>query len=410
MSPNVPRRSVAVTAAAPSRASLAAAAFLVVAAVAPAAHADPILLWQHYPGSVEMDYGEAVAIDTQGNVLVGGQTFGSIGRRDNHGADAFVIKYSPEGQIVWRRQPGPARYERLHGLATDSADNVIAVGETNGAVGGPIRGTDDGFVVKYAADGTVQWKRQFSSTGLDFAYAVTADPAGNVIVAGQVDFNSFCCTTGDAFVIKYGPDGTEKWRRSFHLTGSDVATAIATSTAGDIFAAGYTANANSGVEDTFIARLSADGALRWIKQQTMSGDQRASSITVDGTGRLFVGGTQSGPSGSFSLGWVAAFAGDGTALWRRTFGGDRVYDDAHSVAIDATGHVLVSGSESGEAIVSSYSRDGALRWRISPQRFDRSRYTFLAADGTGHMALVSTANVSRAAGYWNANVARYEVD
>lgn len=360
-----------------------------------------------------MDYGEAVAIDTQGNVLVGGQTFGSIGRRDNRGADAFVIKYSSAGQIVWRRQPGPARYERLRGVATDFADNVIAVGETNGSVGGPNHGADDGFVVKYAADGTVQWKRQFSSTQLDFANAVTADPAGNVIVAGMVNFDSFCCDTGDAFVIKYAPDGTEEWRRSFHLSGTDRATAITTSAAGEIFVAGYTTSSdlnNYGVQDTFIARLAADGTLRWIKQQTVSGDQQASGIAIDGTGRLFLAGTQSGPSGSFSLGFVAAFAGDGTALWRRTFGGSGAYDDAHSAAIDAAGHVLVSGSESGETIVSSYTRDGALRWRISPQRFDRSRYTFLAADGTGHMALVSTADVSRAAGYWNANVARYEVD
>lgn len=123
----------ALTAAARWRRSFTVGAFLAVLSLAPAyADPQPTLLWQHYPGSVKRDTGDAVAIDTLGNILVGGQTFGSIGRRDNNGTDAFVIKYSPDGEILWRRQPGPARSERLRGLATDFAGNVIAVGETNG--------------------------------------------------------------------------------------------------------------------------------------------------------------------------------------------------------------------------------------------------------------------------------------
>lgn len=405
----------ALTAAARWRRSFTVGAFLAVLSLAPAyADPQPTLLWQHYPGSVKRDTGDAVAIDTLGNILVGGQTFGSIGRRDNNGTDAFVIKYSPDGEILWRRQPGPARSERLRGLATDFADNVIAVGETNGAVGGPNRGLLDGFIVKYAADGKVQWKRQFGAAYGDTADAVAADSAGNIIVVGVTDRAGPCCETGDAIIIKYAADGTETWRRTFDLTGSEEATAVTTNAAGDIFVAGYTANAvlgpNFGTQDTFIARLAPDGTTRWVKQQMISGDQLANGIAIDETGRLFLGGSQPNPTAGFYGGFVAAFSGSGAELWRRGFGGETAYDDAWSVAIDTAGHVLVSGSEAGETIMSSYARDGALRWKISPQRFDRGGYAFLAADGTDHVALVGTAEVSRAAGHWNANVARYDVD
>ena len=392
--------------------SFAAGAILAMFSLTPA-HADPAatLLWERFPGSVDYDFGEAVATDTTGNVLVGGQTWGSIGRRDNHGADAFVIKYSPDGGILWRRQPGPGLSERLRGLATDLADNVIAVGETNGAIAGTSHGRTDGFVVKYAADGALRWRRQFGTKFDDFAVAVAADTAGNIIVVGQVDVRGPCCETGDAFVIKYAPDGTEEWRRSFDLSGLDGAAGVATNAAGDIFVAGNTASSEGpdyGAEDTFLARLSPDGTVRWIEQQETASDDGAMGVAVDEMGRIFVVGSQH--LATYPQGLVAAFSGDATELWRRAFGSGLSYDGAYSVAIDAGGHVLLSGSEAGKSIVASYSREGALRWKILPERFDRGGYAFLTADGTGHMAVVGTADVRAAAGHWNAHVARYEVD
>jgi hypothetical protein len=394
--------------------ALAAGALVGVLTIAPAsADPAPTLLWERYPGSVEEDYGEAVAIDTVGNILVGGQTLGSIGRRDNQGYDAFVIKYSPEGEILWRRQPGPARYERLLGIATDLADDVVAVGETTGAIAGANRGMVDGFVVKYATDATVQWKRQFGATYVDSAEAVATDPAGNIIVAGSVGLHGTCCETGDAIVIKYAPDGTELWRRTFDLSGMDEATGVATDTAGDVFVAGDTVSSeldNYGAQDTFIARLSPDGTLRWIEQQATSGDEDAHGIAVDETGTIFIVGTQIGPNEPYTEGFLAAFAGDGAQLWRRGVGGDTSYDDAYGVAIDADGHVLMTGAEGYQSFVASYSRAGAPRWKILASRFDRGGYAFVAADGTGHMAVVGTADVRAAAGHKNAHVARYEVE
>jgi hypothetical protein len=189
---------------------------------------------------MEVDYGRAVAIDTVGDIIVGGQTYGSLGRRRGGGADAFVVKYSPEGAVKWRRQPGSARWEDVTGLATDLANNILVVGYTNGAVAGPNRGLDDGFVVKYAADGTVQWKRQVGAKHIDMAFAVVADAVGNIVVVGMVDFVSTCCDTGDAFVIKYAPDGTEQWRRVLDSSKWDQATGIATDAAGNIVIVGST--------------------------------------------------------------------------------------------------------------------------------------------------------------------------
>ena len=56
--------------------AVVAVGLVLTLAVLGSAHADPAptLLWERHPGSVEYDYGMAVAIDTAGNIVVGGRT------------------------------------------------------------------------------------------------------------------------------------------------------------------------------------------------------------------------------------------------------------------------------------------------------------------------------------------------
>jgi hypothetical protein len=352
-----------------------------------AAHADaaPTLLWQRKPGTVGLDLGTGVAVDTVGDIVLGGWTSGSIGKRNEGDDDAFIIKYSADGMVKWRRQPASAREDRLTGLATDLANNVVAVGRTHGALAGPHGGNYDGFVVKYAADGTHRWRHQIATSDYDSAEAVAADMSGNLIVAGL--------TGPDALLIKYAPDGTELWRRVLDSAdhGSDSAYGVAVDTADNIVVVGYTSGslggANKGGFDIIVAAYTADGMLKWVEQPGSAGDDFAYGIEIDPAGRIFVVGQQPG-STDVRRGFLAAFSNDGVELWRVQRGG-AYFDWVRGVAIHPTGDVIIAGTAFDKPFAASYTPDGVLKWtRKLPTFFDYK--VTPATDAAGHLVLAGT--------------------
>jgi hypothetical protein len=109
--------------------AVAAFAILVTCAVVEVARADPspILLWERHPGTAMVDAAWAVATDAAGNVVVAGHTYGSMARANKGHDDAFVIKYSPDGTPMWRRQLGSWNRDSAFGVASDSSGNIIMV-------------------------------------------------------------------------------------------------------------------------------------------------------------------------------------------------------------------------------------------------------------------------------------------
>lgn len=124
--------------------------------------------------------------------------------------------------------------------------------------------------MKYAADGTRQWARQFGTPYADYATAVAADPTGNILVAGWSGSHESIGANG--LVIKYAPNGSERWRRALASPGDrhDVVTGVATDADGNIAVVGYTdgvlRGSNQGIIDTFVAFYSPTGTLKWIRQ------------------------------------------------------------------------------------------------------------------------------------------------
>ena len=84
----------------------------------------------------------------------------------------------------------PARDERGQycvGRLGRCDGNVYVAGSTIEGLGGPYKGSEDAFVIKYDLDGDVLWLRQFGrnvNVGGDAPQGVATDVNGNVYVAG----------------------------------------------------------------------------------------------------------------------------------------------------------------------------------------------------------------------------------
>jgi hypothetical protein len=229
-------------------------------------------------------------------------------------------------------------------VTVDAANNVIAAGFTRNS------GTLDDFtIIKFSGrDGTELWRRVISGTATadDRALAVTVDTAGNVIAAGFITNNN---TGRDFTVFKFnGSNGTERWRQVINGTanGNDQALAVTAGGAGNVIAAGFTTNSGTGSDFTVIKFDGNTGTELWrrVINGNANGADHALAITVGGAGNVIAAGytTSSNTGSDFT---VFKFNGsNGAELWRRVINGTRNdIDEALGVAVGRGGNVVAAG-------------------------------------------------------------------
>jgi hypothetical protein len=230
-----------------------------------------------------------VATDGDGNVYISGAG----------GGGALVAKYSTKGALRWTRQLGTSSYTVSHGVATDGDGNIYISGVTDGSLGGVNRGREDAFVAKYSAEGALRWTRQLGSPEDEQASSVAADAEGNVYIAGWTNglLGGSQAGSSDAFVAKYSAEGALRWTRQLGTSEPDSANGVATDRNGNVYISGSTdgslGGTNQGFDDAFLAKYSAEGALRWVRQLGTYSDDLGSSVATDGEGNVYISGSGS---------------------------------------------------------------------------------------------------------------------
>jgi Beta-propeller repeat len=226
-------------------------------------------LWALQPGTSSPDSALGVASDMDGNVYVVGGTSGALGGPKKGGKndqDAFVIKYAGGGHRLWALQVGTSGYDVAYGIATDVDGNVYVVGNA-GALTGPNK--EGAFVIKYNGDGHQLWARQPATNEGSIAWGVSADANGNVYIAGSTieGLGGPYKGSEDAFVIKYDFEGDVLWLRQFGRNvnvGGDFPQGVATDVDGNVYVAGLTwgrlAGADKGSGDAFVIKFAGGGS------------------------------------------------------------------------------------------------------------------------------------------------------
>jgi hypothetical protein len=321
---------------------------------------DPLgaTLWIRQFGTSGSDIVQAVATDADGNVCVAGYTYGSLDGQPHAGlTDLFVTKYDPQGHRLWTRQLGTSRLDQANGIATDSRGNVYVTGFTEGNLNGnAVNGLSDPFLVKYDAKGAKLWTRQFGTPSSDVARAVATDTSGHVYVTGST-FGHFDGKGGnagvsDVFVVKYDAQGTTLWTRQFGTPSFDHAYGLAADRTGNVYVGGSTygsldGNRRVGQSDAFVARFNSQGVKLWTRQLGTSGSDVAHAVSTDASGDIYVAGyTSDGLDGNPSTGrsdlFVVKYDPHAAKLWTRQLG-TPTSDVAQAVAADTDGNLYVAG-------------------------------------------------------------------
>ncbi len=307
---------------------------------------DGTLLWARKDGGPANEDGMAVAIALNGDAIVtglledgavfgwgqAGQSIIDIGM-DPPNSAIFVARYDSGGTLQWVRRAGGdtmgfnsgqsvAVNSDGHALVTGyiATSAVFGLGEANQITLTSLGG-NDGFLARYDGDGNLGWATHAGSNSVDEGASVAVNAAGvfwtgrfsttatfGVGEPGQTQLSA-TGTLGaqEGYVAHYDSSGAVLWAARFggdyFDTGSDIALASdgAVIVAGEFWGQGGAADfgaeqacetvVTTPLNDAFVAKYGADGALYWVRTtQSVDSSSMASawgvSTSADGTIRV----------------------------------------------------------------------------------------------------------------------------
>lgn len=359
-------------------------------------------LWAFSIGASTSDYTQQVAIDDSSNIIVSG-TFSNqadfdpssntVNLSPNGRNDAFLAKYTSQGQYVWAKTLGGIGNEYVYGMQLSPTGFIYLAGTfertadfdpSSSTANLTSSGRDDLFFAKYNRDGSYVWAKGLGTSSDEDLNALALDGDANLYITGyfvnQLDFdpssstNSLTASGGDIYVSKYDSSGNHEWAFQIGDQNFETGYAITTDNAGHVWTAGYfvdqvdfdpgtgTANLNSPDNrnpNGFIARYRQNNGQynnAWTLQNRLGEDDEIMDVAHDSKGNVYALGYFNGsidvdPSANGAE--LTSNGGDDVFLvkydslgrykWAISLG-SASGDMAHSVACDAKDQVYISGT------------------------------------------------------------------
>ena len=192
------------------------------------------------------DLGLGISVDGSGNTYVTGvypiasnplTLYNSDGSAfattlPNSGSgDCFIAKYDTSGTVQWGARIAGGGNDQGNAISADGSGNLYVTGyygsnpltlyNSDGSAFAttlPFSGSNDCFIAKYDASGTVQWGARIAGGGNDQGLGISVDGSGNLYVTGlyasnplrlyNSDGSAFATTlpnsgSNDCFIAKY---------------------------------------------------------------------------------------------------------------------------------------------------------------------------------------------------------------
>ncbi|MBK9401513.1 MAG: SBBP repeat-containing protein [Bacteroidetes bacterium] len=392
-----------------------------------------------------------IATDNSGNVYVAG-SFASttiafdaitLTNAGSSTSDLFIVKYDPNGNVIWAKSAGGLNSDQATGIAIDSNNNVCIAGsfESSSLTFGPISitnnsiGSHDIFLAKFDSLGNIIWAKRAGGSVSDFCNGIATDGNGNILITGSyasplIAFGSTVFTNPgsmDLYVAKYDNNGNVIWARSHGGSDWDTGLSIKADISGNVFVTGYfkssainfgsislTNSTGNSFSDLFIVKYDINGIVQWAKNPQGTANESGNDIATDVNGNVYITGyyqsatldfdtiTITNNSPSYYDSFTAKYDNNGNVSWANTTGGT-FPDVGNGISLNTNGDVYVAGyfespsisignntlfnSGSSDIFILKFSNNGAPQWGISTGGTSQDLGNHLAISISGEIYL-----------------------
>lgn len=297
-----------------------------------------------------------------------------------------LVKYSSDGKVEWKYITGGNSQVNFNDVIELKDGTIVAAGQTAATSGDVVKtaSTNSAFIVRLKTDGTFMWKYVFpsdaSSTG-EYISSLAATPDGGFVAGGKaISESGFFTGTQKggtkAFIFKFDKNGNIKWRKVLQGSKSNIISALAVNSDGDIYATCVTMSTDgdfSGIrfnkirtENTVLLKLNKKGNLDWAEYLQGSGKSEFNTLAVTDDGGCVVGGTftiYKRADGIYTMnygkrdGYVLRYNSKGQVCWSRLIGGADD-DSVLGIACIKGGFAVVGQSKSSTEDFQGYKVGG----------------------------------------------------
>jgi len=316
-------------------------------------------LWvSRYKGAGDAsDYGIAIATDADGNVYVAAASGIGTAR------DILTIKYDSAGNELWVKQyDGSANsFDIPIGMKIDASGNIYVAGQTTGS-----SSMLDYILIKYLPDGTESWVKTYNGAGSvnDLAYGMCIDDSFIYLTGVSVEAGNLQNFT----TIKYSPGGSEVWITHTDSVQGD-AKDVAVDKSGNVYITGYSTLDTVALFDYLTVKYSSSGIEQWVKRYDGMGKSHdhASSLAVNDSGDVYVTGKSTGINSKFDFTTIK-YTTDGTFRWAKRYDSKKRIDEANAIVLDSAGNIYITGNSFGtytgapDFVTIKYDSSGVMQW------------------------------------------------
>eukprot|EP00928_Gymnodinium_smaydae_P042857 TRINITY_DN28830_c0_g1_i2.p1 TRINITY_DN28830_c0_g1~~TRINITY_DN28830_c0_g1_i2.p1 ORF type:complete len:564 (-),score=101.28 TRINITY_DN28830_c0_g1_i2:74-1720(-) len=308
-----------------------------------------------------------VALGADGSALVVGAVF------ESDPLAGWIAKFSAGGLPLWtRRLQTGAGAGATAVTSADDGSAFVSGSLTSSDAAASDETRVDAFLVKYTRNGDLAWARSFGGRVNTSACCVAA-VGSNVYIAGRMAAQDVGMWPS-SFLAKYSEDGKREWARQTGLGAHETITSISTSLDGAVYVTGSSiVNVSSGEKQAFLAKYAADGERLWARFLRMRGRVAIHALSTgvdDGSAGFAVAAVGSIEHGGSVDALISAFSSQGNLEWARSLNtSSGMEDTAVGAATSASGSLVVATSSGGaaagaRAFLTRYSSTGDYAWTL----------------------------------------------
>lgn len=325
-------------------------------------------------GGTKDDIAKSMRKTSDGGYIISAQSRSDDGDVSNNEGffDFWIVKINSSGTIQWETSFGFLGSDQVFDVietqdggyfATGVLDVSASNGQGNSGKAANHAGGDY-WAIKMNASGDLLWSKYYGGSFTDTAHRAIETNTGEFIIIGFSDSTDFDISNNkgayDFWIIKVSATGDLIWEKSFGGSEIDIAYSITETNDSGYLVVGDTRSSNTDVSegkgnaDTWVAKISTEGALVWQKSIGGSEFDSARSISAMANGNFAIGGNTRSADGDVAVNkgqndaWIIIINETGDLQQQFTFGGSSLDFGNDVIQTSDNSLVLVGNTESND--------------------------------------------------------------
>ncbi len=227
---------------------------------------------------------------------------------DNSQAGWFVTKLDKDGNELWTRKYKDSPYAACEDIQTDNQGHLFATGRANS------QDKQLCLVIRYAPDGAIVWQKGLEVGDKTWGMGICTVSGDRIAVCGVAGSDT---NTDHMVAMLDAKDGKTLWVKNIDLGSSDLAARIAADSKDNLAIVGHRGGTGTG-SDIVIIMLKPNGDTLWTRTYDSGGDDQPGDIKFDPFGNIVVTGTATVGDSVHCV--ILEYASDGGSIRKAAYG------------------------------------------------------------------------------------------